>query len=172
MNRIVFDNAFLSLTSDDLPVVVHGKEGSGASFFSVMLAAALSRSNDVLFWSAYQMAKDELRKELAGEEARVNIIDSGDPTELEKVVPRMDSGSILFIKNFETIPQIIREQLLVRRSLVISGDMENVLSLAALRLFTTKIFFSPYHDLDLPQLAKYQGHIRSSRYEGIAQVIQ
>jgi len=152
----------ITFNKEDLPIVIHGKEGSGASFFSVKFIAELAKAgNAITFWSAYHMAKDEFRKEVGGElNQQITIIENEDPnltTELFKTDPNI----ILFVKNFEVIPEDIRTKLLKVRLLIISGNMENVLTKEQILEFPIKILFSEYPGVDLPSLEKYEGYMFS-----------
>ena len=146
----------------DLPVLIHGKEGSGASLFSIRLIASFAKDgNSVTFWSAYPMAKAEFRKELDERVSPNTIIESEDPMVLSKILLEVDVEETLFVKNFEVVPREIRERLLERKNLIISGDMENILNEDQILKFPTRIFFSPFYGMDIPPLKKYKGFLVS-----------
>jgi len=183
MKQILVDTALFYPDSDDLPVVVHGREGSGASFFSVMLAVLFCQTQPLFFWSAYPPAKEEFYKEftgaihriksvdeITGNEPQVIVMENGDPRELALALPKIDPSRIVFVKNFETVPKGIASELLESKRVIISGDMENALPKDEVATFPTRIFFSPYTDVDLPTLEKYQGYIFSAKKNGAIQV--
>jgi len=59
MRQIVIGNTPLEFDIESLPLAIHGKEGSGASFFSVVMAALICRGgNPFFFWSAYWRKKN------------------------------------------------------------------------------------------------------------------
>jgi hypothetical protein len=152
----------ITFNKKDLPIVIHGKKGSGASLFSVRLIAALAKvGNPIIFWSAYPMAKDEFRKEL-GEDLgqQITVIENEDPSQAA-VLLKNDLDRIVFIKNFELIPENIRTELLKIKLLIISGDMENVLTVDQILKFPTRILFSVYLGINLPPLEKYEGFMFS-----------
>ncbi len=147
----------------DLPVLIHGKEGHGASLFSVKLVAGfIKKGNPFIFWSAYPMAKQELKKELNNDvPSDTIIIEDENPIELNKVLSEIDAGQTLFVKNFEVIPSETRKKLLERRLLIIAGDLEKTLTKEEVLKFPIRIFFSPYPGIEIPVLEKYQGYMFS-----------
>lgn len=147
----------------DLPVLIHGKEGHGASFFSIKLVAGfVKKGNPFIFWSAYPMAKQEFRKELNNNvPSDVIIIENENPAELNKILSQIDTGQTLFVKNFEVIPSETRKALLERKLLIIAGDLEKALTKDEVLKFPTRIFFSPYPEIKIPVLEKYQGYMFS-----------
>lgn len=151
-------------TENDLPILIHGKEGHGASFFSVKLVAEFAKKgNPLVFWSAYHMAKDELKRELNGNVPEyVKIIENENPTELDKVFSKIDSAQILFVKNFELVPKNLIEKILERKLLIICGDLEGILTKDQVLKFSTRIFFTPFLGIEIPKLEKYQGYIFSN----------
>jgi hypothetical protein len=152
----------------DLPILIHGKEGRGASFFSIKLVSGfVKKNNPLIFWSAYPMAKQEFKKELNDNvPPNVIIIENENPAELNKILLEIDVGQTLFVKNFEVIPSEIRKMLLKRKLLVIAGDLEKALTRDEVLKFPIRIFFSPYLGIKIPNLKKYQGYIFSNNENG------
>jgi hypothetical protein len=183
MRKVVIDNNPFVFKEKDLPMVVHGKEGSGASLFSIVIAGLICRSGRSLcFWSAYPMAKEEFRNELngtphihsvksnsdiTGEKPQVIIMENEDPGELVAALRKIDPDRVLFVKNFETLPEVARYSFLKRKAVVISGDLEGVVDTDTILKFPTRIFFSPFSGIDLPALEKYQGFMISPEKDGM-----
>ncbi len=175
MRQIAINGSPAVFTTDDLPIVIHGREGSGASLFSIIAAASVCRNGDPLFfWSAYLMAKEEFRKEMVdgptmrridgadeitGREPQVIVMENGIPEALGLSLPKLETQRVLFVKNFETLPETLRKELLDRKLLIIAGDLEKVLTENDILHFKTQIFFSPYLGITLPPLEKYEGFI-------------
>jgi len=153
---------------NDLPVLIHGKEGHGASFFSIKLVAEfVKRGNSLIFWSAYPMAKQEFRKEFNDNvPLDVTIIENENPADLSKIFSKIDAGQTLFLKNFEVIPSETRKKLLERKLLIIAGDLEKALTREEILKFPTRIFFTPYPGIEIPALEKYQAYIFSKNQTG------
>jgi hypothetical protein len=155
---------------NDLPIVIHGKEGRGASLFSIKLVAEFVKNGKPLtFWSAYPMAKQEFRKELSNHiPPDVIFIESEDPLKLDKILSDIDAGKTLFVKNFEVIPSETKSKILRRNLLIIAGDLEGILTKEEILKFPTRIFFSPFLGIEIPVLEKYQGYMFSeNKKEGI-----
>ena len=91
--------------------------------------------------------------------ACVIIIENENPAELNKILSEIDAGQTLFVKNFEVIPTEIRKKLLERKLLIISGDLENILTKDEVLKFPTRIFFSPFSEIEIPPLEKYQSYM-------------
>lgn len=154
---------------EDLPVLIHGKEKHGASYFSIKLVAGfVKQGNSLIFWSAYPMAKQEFRKELNNNvPSNIIIIENENPAELNKILSEIDIGQTLFVKNFEIVPSKTREALLERKLLIIAGDLEKTLTKNEVLKFPVRIFFSPYPGIEIPTLEKYQGYMFSKDQGGI-----
>ena len=55
----------VKLTTADLPILVHGKEHSGASLLSIVIASSFHKNgNKLLIFTAYPMAKEEFLKQI------------------------------------------------------------------------------------------------------------
>ncbi len=154
--------------------MIHGNEKAGASLFSIVAAASICRSgNPLFFWSAYKMAKEEFYKEMegmsfhriqsadeiTGDEPQIILMESESPEDLVASLSKIDAHRILFVKNFEVLPEALRKELLGRELLIIAGDLEEVLTKNAVQKFKTQIFFSPYPDIEIPPLNKYEGFV-------------
>lgn len=185
VREVYFGKHPLALRPEDFPVFVHGKEGNGASLFSVILAASVCRSGfPLLFWSAYPMAKEEFRKEILDayfvqhadkiedKEQQTIIIQNDDPNELIKASVKIMPERILFVKNFETVPREIQADLLKRKNLIISGDLEHTPARGALTAFPTRIFFSPFPGIALPELKKYEGFMLAADKSGFVKTME
>jgi len=153
---------------EDLPVLIHGKEGHGASFFSIkMVAGFVKKGNPLIFWSAYSMAKQEFKKELNNNvPPNVIIVENEDPAELNKIILEIDAGQTLFVKNFEIVPGETRKKLLERKLLIIAGDLKKTLTKDEVLKFPTRVFFTPYLGIEIPSLEKYQGYMFSKNNNG------
>jgi len=152
----------------DLPVLIHGREGHGASFFSVkMVAEFVKKGSPLIFWSGYHMAKDEFKKEFGGNiPEHVKIIENENPVEIGATLENISEEQILFVKNFELVPNNLMEKILERKLLIICGDLEKALTKEEVLKFPTRIFFTPYPGIEIPELEKYQGYIFSKNKAG------
>jgi len=150
-------------SKNGLPLLIHGKEGCGASIFSIKLVAEfIKQGNPLVFWSAYSAAKETLNKEFNGTlPSEITVIADENPQNLEAVLAKVHSNQTLFVKNFEVASKEIREKLLTKNLLIIAGDLENVLTKEEFLSFPTRILFSSFEGVDLPVLEKYQGYLFS-----------
>ncbi|MFC1751507.1 hypothetical protein ACFL2V_22310, partial [Pseudomonadota bacterium] len=58
---ILLNQSPLSVSKSNLPFLIHGQDGKGASLFTVTLVAHLFKQNHkIIFLSGYPMARDEL----------------------------------------------------------------------------------------------------------------
>lgn len=177
--EISINNEIVNFSKDDFPVLINGADKSGASFFSIILLANLFKDgNKVLLFSAYPPAKEEFRKQLGN---KINedslIIESGDEdsfiNELDGI--RDLSERIILFKNIENYSQKLFDKLKNQKLIIFSGNVDSCEFGEQLsnKNFNTKIFFS-YSDkmrienkIDLP---KYNGYIKSEKYDGIVRL--
>lgn len=165
MRTALFGEAAFDPAAAALPIMIHGKEGSGASLFSVVLAAAFARQRPLVFWSAYPMAKKEFRDELGDAARGAAIIEEGDPGLLSEALASAAPDAALFVKNFETLPAALQARLAAHGTLIASGDMEGLAVLPELSRFPTRIHFSPLEGAGVPELRKYEGFARTPEGE-------
>ncbi len=174
----------VDLAPSDLPLLIHGAHGVGASIFSVVVVADMfARGNKFLFFTAYPMAREEFMKQ-AGEGASVFylenesqiamasgyqaiIVKSGDSELCLKIFHTLSDvhERIIFIKNIETILTVeLFAAIRSKAKIILSGDIdqsvikEEVLTLS----FRTQIIFSPLiakPEFVLPKLEKYHGYM-------------
>jgi hypothetical protein len=173
------------VTQNSLPLMIHGKDRSGASFFTISLAAQFhAAGNKLLIFTAFQMAKEEFLNQVAETADKVFYLESENDFEKAKEFQTIyvQSGNIdlfmkilsqatdriVFVKNIETIDQDIFTEL-SKHPFVVSGDVEvNPTQKVFLdHGYATKILFSPLPDTTLPALAKYQALLQTKSAEHI-----
>lgn len=176
MKQIVIDGTPYNFAASDLPLMIHGNEKAGASLFSVNAAVSICKSgNTLFFWSAYPMAKEEFYKEvgaagpgirriksadeITGDEPRILVMEDESPEALSASLHKIDANRVLFVKNFEVLPEELRKELLKKELLVIAGDLKGVLAKEEVQRFRTQASFSLYPDVDIPAFQKYEGFI-------------
>ncbi|MFA7253471.1 MAG: hypothetical protein WC107_02865 [Patescibacteria group bacterium] len=189
MKKILLQEKEINFSVEDLPMIIHGKEGSGASFFSIVTAANLFlNGNKILFFTAYPMAKEKIINQLQGtgeennyyyienvqdiekaKDYRLIIIKSGDQQLFSSVLDIFSNDEkIIFIKN---IDEILSSELFAKLDsknlIVLSGDLNNSEigdKVAALR-FNTKILFSdcPLLGLNSLNLNKYEAMVTGNK---------
>jgi hypothetical protein len=171
--RFVVDGETVDFGESDLPMLISGKEGSGASFFSVCVAAQmLKKGSAVVFFSAYPMAKDDLRRLTTEDERqRAMIIESGEEEALIAALDKAVDEPMIFIKNIENYSDRLFTKIEKAKRLIVSGDIDKCQFIGALedKTFATKIFFTKpvgYPVNDFPSLEKYKGYIEGPGLRG------
>ena len=193
MKRII-DNLTkeeIKFSKEDLPIMIHGKEHSGASLLSITIAALFhSSGKKMCIFTAYDMAKDEFLKQVQDREKvfcleddknisesfkfQTIIVKSGDIELFEKFIrySSFDKDRIIFIKNIETInTQLFK--LVQPYSFMVSGDLQFNLVQQDFKNFTynTKIFLTPMFGEVVPPLEKYQAFMKNNLSEKIIVVV-
>ena len=182
-------NQEIHFADKDLPVLIHGKEGSGASFFSITIAAQFHvAEKKLLAYTAYPMAKEEFFEQVG--ELSKNVfylesieqlsmasafqtiwVESGNQKLLLAVLEELSdlSERILFIKNVETVHEYDCVAYALRNPSIISGDVETSEFQEEIThaQYASKILFSPLGNSLLPKLEKYQAFASGSLGEYI-----
>ncbi len=172
---------------EDLPILIHGKEHSGASLLSITLAVELHEAdNKLCIFTAYPMAKEEFLKQVSNpkkvfyleseedfEKAlkfQTVIIQSGNIDLFIKVISQSSfvDGRIIFIKNIETIKVPIFK-FISSHPFIVSGDLELNSAQQDFKIFiyNTKILFSPIEGETIPFLEKYQAVMKNRSAEKV-----
>ncbi|MEI6280445.1 MAG: hypothetical protein WCP17_00380 [bacterium] len=171
----------VNFTKVDLPILVHGKEHSGASLLSITIASLLHEvGNKLCIFTAYPMAKEEFLKQITNVETvfylekeedfekalkyQTIILQSGNVDLFLKIIsnePRMEDR-ILFVKNIETI-NIPIFNLVSKYSFMVSGDLElNAIHKDFIDFnYSTQILFSNLFNHSIPALEKYQAFMKN-----------
>jgi|SRR3989338_874951 len=139
------DDKDFVFNEERLPILIHGEEGSGASFFSVCVAAQYYlNGSKLIFFSLKEAAKEEFKKIIANREGDVIFCPSGNSDKALEIISSADSGYLIFIKNIEET--LTREllSLIMSRKFILSGDLDkSILKDQIMNLdFETKIAFS------------------------------
>jgi hypothetical protein len=180
----------------DLPILISGKEGSGASFFSLCLIADfLRRGHKILFFSAFPAAKMDLMRQMSpmdqqcpefiknGETIqgkRAIILDSGEESDILNEIKRIPdlSERIIFFKNMDKYSKELFDAVGKGERLIISGDVDQCCFMNEIvsKRFSTLIFFSKpccYRtgpDFDL--LKRFQGLVKGVSHNGAVEVVE
>lgn len=132
-------------TESDLPMLIHGAQGTGASFFSIVLFVDfIKRGYKILFFTAYPMAKEALFEQLVGsgvepfiidglekldgaEVKQVLVIQSGNRELCEAALLRLKDieERVILIKNCDTeLDQELFTLIQSSSRVVLSGDVD------------------------------------------------
>ncbi len=184
MKKILLNGKAIDLSENDLSMIIHGKEGSGASFFAIDAVANLFlNGSKVLFFTAFPAAKEEIENQLddtdqennlfylediteinAAKSANLIIIKSGDTSFFHTVLKKLPDiqERVIFIKNIETLLNLNLLNTIPKNKLLLSGDLgksqikEDIAKLS----FKSKILFSSCQLLvdNMPILDKYESY--------------
>lgn len=195
IENILLNKESYKITESDLPCLVTYQEGMGGSHLSILLTAQLfSAGSKVLFFTAYNMAKEEFVKQIGEKQkdlvyiesisdleeslnAKCIIIKSGDQDlfiESIKKIPHL-AERIVFIKNIETLNEIATETSLSLEKIIFSGDLDkcNFKELILKKNFKTVIAFNQPKvkvPFSVPLLGKYQSFLCSENKKGIIEI--
>ncbi len=185
-------NAVVSFNESDLPMLVHGKDRSGASLMSITIAAQLhSQGAKLCIFTAYQMAKEEFLSQIenspetvfyletekdfaAANTYQTVIIQSGNIALALKFIESLTNNQrILFFKNIETMEVDFFEKI-INFKFVVSGDLEKNPTQSSFKTapYNTTILLSELSGYTSPSLEKYQGYIKGVSQEGIIAIKQ
>lgn len=174
MHKIIFDGKEAnSLVLEGLPMLIHGQEGSGASLYTICLAAKwFTQGNEVLFLCGYLMAEEEFDKEVNTKHEKAKFYTKDKVNEFTSALKSVSDNTIIFIKNIELFNDTLFSAIDSKHNIIISGDVENsdFKNKLLTKNFTTKIYFSHLEGQDLLPTQKYQGFVISDEYKGVTRL--
>lgn len=196
IKKILLDDNGLHFSNNDLPLLIHGDDGYGASLFSVSVMADMyAQGANIVFLCGYHMARDEFDLQTQSNQVsvivsenfeiaelkakRVIFIPSERPELLGQVLQSLGESDkrIVFIKNFDLFDKSIFSVVENVPNLVMMGNIDECAYKAELldKSWTTEIYFSvPQTEvqMNIPELKKYKGYLKSNSKEGIVSLIQ
>lgn len=171
MRIIMDDKEVAQLVPDSLPILIHGVEGSGASMYTIALAAQwFKQGYKILFLCGYPMAEEEFTR-LVGKHASAVFYTKDNVENFKKEV--VDSDTIVIVKNIELFGADIVNSV-TTKCLIVSGNLnkcsfkEELLTLT----FVSEVYFSGLDDKSFPELKKYEGLVISGELKGITKLEQ
>mgnify|MGYP003600853254 FL=1 len=195
LKQILLNSKRFHIQQKDLPVLIHGDSGIGASLFSVSLVSDLHKQGlDVFFLSGYSWARNEFEEQTGAKgvfidsnfsnatniaRKKVIFIPSEQPELLVGLLDRLNDAPerVIFFKNFELFEEPIFLRIKSLPNLVLMGNLDKCSYADQLvaKNWQTKIFFSAskqISDVKLPPLEKYQGYLESTAQNGIVSLKQ
>lgn len=171
--KILLDNKEVTtLVPESLPMLIHGAEGSGASQYTIALAAKwYSQGYEVIFLCGYPMAEESFVKIVGTSTAKFYTKEK-----VEEFAEALRNGSsvkrIVFIKNIELFSLDVFQLVSAMDTVVISGDLvkSTIANEVLAKKYITKIFFSPLENIVLPQLNKYEGFVMADDFCGVTRL--
>lgn len=173
--NILLDNKKVKFNKLDMPLLIHGAEKTGASFFSIcFLANLLKDGTKTILFSAYPMAKEEFRKQISGYEKDAIIIDSGDEKVLIEMLKNIQDlkERVFLVKNIDNYSTNLFDAVKDLGLVIFSGDLDKCQFADSIidKKLTTKIFFSSsekYPQYELGNLPKYHGKVVGDINNGV-----
>lgn len=174
------NNEIVDFNKNNLPIVIHGRDKTGSSLFSITMAAHFHiQGNKLLIFTAYPMAKEEFLEQVGNDSSvfylenqddiinaqkyQTIIIKSGDKNLCVYALKKLNDieSRILFIKNVDImLDDEIIKNLKMTNDIMLSGDLDLSVYPDFIKNinYKTKIFFSESSLLNpkLLPIQKYQ----------------
>lgn len=174
MRKILQDGREVTkLENGSLPMIIHGKEGSGASLYTICLAAKwFTQGNEVLFLCGYPMAEEEFEREVGITHENAKFYTKDNVKQFISAIKSVSDNTVIFVKNIELFDDNLLSLIDSKHNIAISGDIENSRFKSKLltKTFTTEIYFSPLDGKNKLPTQKYEGCIISGKYKGITKL--
>lgn len=175
MKKILLDDKEVStLVPDSLPMLIHGEDESGASLYTICLAAKwFQQKHHILFLCGYTLAEEEFAHQVGKSYENVTFYTREHVEEFINTLKKgVSARTIVLVKNIELFDEKLIHSLNDIDNLIISGNIEksDIRDEVVKKEFSTSIYFSPLLGIELPELEKYQGFVVSGDYRGITQL--
>ncbi len=178
MNKITLNEENFDCSENNLPLLIHGKEKTGSSLFTVTFATNLfKKGSKLLFLTGYHMAKEEFFKQidsLLTEDNKVIFRLKDQVKEFNHLVDTLPdiNERVIIIKNIDLFDEKTFDLISNKQKIVISGDIDKctfkdkILNMK----FKTRVLFSELENLKTPELQKYQGFLTKDNISGLVAV--
>jgi len=175
MKKFFIDGKTLELEEKDLPMLIHGEDHAGASFYTISLIANLFLAGSkILVLCGYPMAEEQFRKQVGDFKGEINFYTKEKVLGFKNRVSSIENIDeyVVLLKNVELFDKEIIDFVLNKKKFIISGDFNKCAFKNSVleKQFKTKIFFSPISGIEIPMLEKYEGFFISDSLKGIIKV--
>lgn len=174
--KIILDQKVVhELVPESLPMLIHGEEGSGASIYTVALAAKwFEQGYNIVFLCGYEMAEQAFTKIIGHKSDRAVFYTKEHVSAFLAALQDLPMKSVLIVKNVELFEPSIFAALKDKHHVVLSGNVDGALARNILlsRTYSTKVYFSPFPEIQLPALQKYEGFLVSENTRVVTRLIQ
>lgn len=178
MQTVVVNNEPYSFSTDDFPLLIHGRKNEGSSLLTIQIAAQLFEDDQrIILLCGYPQAKEEFLRQIRSnnfpEERALFFLKGQEDDFISATQNRLDRNEyITFIKNIELFDTRVFEVVRGKRNIALSGNIDDCLFSEQLNTvtFKTKIYFSEPKKGTHPQiplLEKYSGFFCNPHYTGI-----
>lgn len=171
--RIFLNDKQFMFKEDNLPIIIHGEEGFGATSYTLAVVTEYYlQGNKILFLCGYELAHQELAKLVDITDDKIILLTKEQVNEFVRLVPEFHDG-IIVIKNIELFDESVFNLVATYTNIVISGDInkcsykEKILN----KNFNTKILFSELANYRIPKLEKYTAYFIANDTHGVTSLI-
>ncbi len=168
--KIILDNKEVpELVPASLPMLVHGHEGSGASMYTIALAAKwFTQGREIKFLCGYPMAEKEFTT-LVGEHKSAIFYTQEKIEQFKQDV--INSDALVVIKNIELFGVDVIKAINTKL-FIVSGDFSKCSFKEELDKipFASEVYFSQLNNKELPPLKKYEGLVISGEFQGLTRL--
>ncbi len=175
MKILLNDKEVTELLPEHLPLLIHGAEKSGASMYTIALAAQwFSQDYEIIFLCGYPMAEEAFNGLVSRTNGKAKFFTKDKVEEFIDKVKTINDKTIIIIKNAELFDDRPIKALTNKKLIIISGDINQastkdvILNIS----FATQIYFSEFPDVDTSKLLKYTGLVVSDDFNGIASLAE
>jgi len=178
MNKITLNEKIFECNENKLPLLIHGKDKTGSSLFTVTFATNLfAKGSKLLFLTGYHMAKEEFFKQIdplsAGDDKVIFCLKDqiNEFSHLVDTLPDINER-VIIIKNIDLFDEKTFGLISSKQKIIISGDInkctfkDKILN----KKFETKVIFSELENIKTPELQKYQGFLIEDNNSGLVSV--
>ncbi len=161
-----------AMVSNWLPMLIHGEEGSGASSYTICIAAQLSLQNNILFLCGYSMAEEAFEKEVGSNYKKVGFYTLDKVAEFFPRLQSISTSDVVIVKNIELFGENVLDAVSGVNKLIISGDLNHsdYKSKIMKHEFKRKVLFSALEEMQTPKLEKYSGAFISDSFIGVTKL--
>ena len=175
MKKILLDGKEVEqLHPESLPMLIHGREGSGASLYTICLAAKWhSQGYEILFLCGHPMAEQEFAREVASDYVNAKFYTQEKTDDfLAALEQDVHHKTIVVVKNIELFDTNILDVVTPIHNLIVSGDVNQskIKDILIRKKFITEVYFSPLEGKEIPELEKFHGFVASEDYTGVTQL--
>lgn len=173
MKILLDDKVVEALAPESLPMLIHGKEGLGASLYTIVLATKwFSQGYSILCLCGFPMAEEKFNELVDRKKGDAIFYTHDKVLNFVKEVVQKSNNRIIIIKNIELFNEDILNVFDTTENVIISGDIlkTNFKDKILQKKFITSVYFSEFPDINTSKLRKYEGLVKSGNYEGITKL--
>jgi len=169
LKKIFLDHKEFHFTQSALPILIHGKEHTGTSLFTVSFLADLySQGSKIVALTGFPMAQVEFESQIESNEKAQFFTKENEELFITNIQTNSDMNDrVILIKNIELFNEEIFDAVKDFSNVIISGDLNNCSFKEKIlqKSFNTKIYFSQLNEV-LPELHEYEGYFVSQNNTG------